>query len=61
VGTAAYVAGALCVAALVVVGAREWLAVGPFVIGFAIALVVPTWRCRATAIQETPERSSGSS
>ena len=36
------IAGALCVAALVVVGVREWLAVGPFVIGFAIALVVPT-------------------
>jgi DHA1 family bicyclomycin/chloramphenicol resistance-like MFS transporter len=36
------IAGAVCVAAFVVVGAREWLAVGPFVIGFAIALVVPT-------------------
>ena len=36
------IAGALCVAALVVVGAHEWVAVGPFVIGFAIALVVPT-------------------
>ena len=35
-------AGAVCVAVFVVVRAHGWLAVSPFVIGFAIALVVPT-------------------
>jgi fucose permease len=38
----AAIAGALCVAFFVVVRAHDWLAVMPFVIGMAIALVVPT-------------------
>jgi MFS transporter, AAHS family, benzoate transport protein len=36
------VAGAVCVAAFLVLRAEAWLVVSPFVIGFAIALVVPT-------------------
>lgn len=36
------VVGAVCVAAFVLVGAHGWLAVMPFVVGCAIALVVPT-------------------
>lgn len=36
------IAGAVCVALFVVFRAPGWLAIGPFVIGFAIALVVPT-------------------
>jgi fucose permease len=35
-------AGALCVGVLVVVHAHTWLAILPFVVGVAIALVVPT-------------------
>jgi fucose permease len=36
------IAGALCIAVFVLVHAQEWLAVMPFVVGIAIALVVPT-------------------
>ena len=36
------IAGAVCVALFVVFRAQGWLAVSPFVIGFAIALIVPT-------------------
>ncbi len=38
----AAIAGAFCVAILVLVRAQEWVAVMPFVIGLAVALVVPT-------------------
>ena len=36
------IAGAVCVALFVVFRAPGWLAIGPFVIGFSIALIVPT-------------------
>jgi fucose permease len=36
------IAGALCVGVLVVIHAHAWLAILPFVVGLAIALVVPT-------------------
>jgi DHA1 family bicyclomycin/chloramphenicol resistance-like MFS transporter len=36
------IGGAVCVAVFVIVGAHGWLAVSPFFIGVAIALVVPT-------------------
>ena len=36
------IAGAVCVALFVVVRAQGWLAISPFVIGFSIALIVPT-------------------
>ena len=41
------VAAAVCVAVFVLVGAHVWLAVMPFVIGCAVALVVPTMLAHA--------------
>ncbi len=36
------IAGAVCVALFVVVRAQGWLAISPFMMGFSIALIVPT-------------------
>jgi DHA1 family bicyclomycin/chloramphenicol resistance-like MFS transporter len=43
----AAIAGALCIAVFVLLQRLAWLAVMPFIIGFAIALVVPTMLAHA--------------